>query len=135
MLSSSISRFSPFAVHWMLFLCPPRCTLCSLISKVKCPHLKCVCGFRFCYEEGCTKEDPLSQEIIRKLADPLPFAKHIHSKLVCYITKEPMNDNNPPLVLPNGYVYSTKVCLGVFCFFIKLIRRIILIIPHLVLLM
>ncbi|XP_024383272.1 protein MAEA homolog [Physcomitrium patens] len=62
----------------------------------------------FCYEEGCTKEDPLSQEIIRKLADPLPFAKHIHSKLVCYITKEPMNDNNPPLVLPNGYVYSTK---------------------------
>lgn len=63
---------------------------------------------RFCYEEGCTKEDPLSQETIRKLADPLPFAKHIHSKLVCYITKEPMNENNPPLVLPNGYVYSTK---------------------------
>ncbi|XP_024364676.1 protein MAEA homolog [Physcomitrium patens] len=62
----------------------------------------------FCYEEGCTKEDPLSQETIRKLADPLPFAKHIHSKLVCYITKEPMNENNPPLVLPNGYVYSTK---------------------------
>ena len=65
---------------------------------------------RFCYEEGCTKEDPLSQDIIRKLAEPLPFAKHIHSKLVCYITKEPMNDDNPPLVLPNGYVYSTKVC-------------------------
>jgi hypothetical protein len=62
----------------------------------------------FCYEEGCTKEDPLSQDIIRKLAEPLPFAKHIHSKLVCYITKEPMNDDNPPLVLPNGYVYSTK---------------------------
>lgn len=62
----------------------------------------------FCYEEGCTKEDPLSQDIVRKLAEPLPFAKHIHSKLVCYITKEPMNDDNPPLVLPNGYVYSTK---------------------------
>lgn len=62
----------------------------------------------FCYEEGCTKEDPLSQDIIRKLAEPLPFAKHIHSKLVCYITKEPMNDDNPPLVLPNGYVYSSK---------------------------
>lgn len=64
---------------------------------------------RFCYEEGCTKEDPLSQEIIRKLAEPLPFAKHIHSKLVCYISKELMNEDNPPLVLPNGYVYSTRV--------------------------
>ncbi|KAH9567156.1 hypothetical protein CY35_03G016000 [Sphagnum magellanicum] len=62
----------------------------------------------FCYEEGCTKEDPLSQETFRKLAEPLPFAKHFHSKLVCYISKELMNEDNPPLVLPNGYVYSRK---------------------------
>ncbi|XP_002968172.2 protein MAEA homolog [Selaginella moellendorffii] len=62
----------------------------------------------FCYEESCTKEDPLSQENIRKLAEPLPYAKHIHSKLVCYITKELMDEDNPPLVLPNGYVYSKK---------------------------
>ena len=68
-------------------------------------------GSRFCYEEECTKDDPLSQEVIRTLAEPLPFAKHIHSKLVCYISKEPMNEDNPPLVLPNGYVYSSKVCL------------------------
>lgn len=62
----------------------------------------------FCYEEGCTKEDPLCQEAFRKLASPLPFSKHIHSKLVCYITKELMDEDNPPLVLPNGYVYSKK---------------------------
>lgn len=62
----------------------------------------------FSYEEGCTKEDPLSQEAFRKLAEPLPFAKHISSKLVCRITKERMDDHNPPLVLPNGYVYSRK---------------------------
>lgn len=62
----------------------------------------------FCYEEGCTKEDPLSQETFRQLASPLPFSKHIHSKLVCYITKELMDEDNPPLVLPNGYVYSRK---------------------------
>lgn len=62
----------------------------------------------FCFEEGCTKEDPLSQEEFRQLAAPLPFSKHIHSKLVCYITKEPMDEDNPPQVLPNGYVYSTK---------------------------
>ncbi|CAM6095227.1 unnamed protein product [Calypogeia fissa] len=62
----------------------------------------------FCYEDGCTKEDPLSQATFRQLAEPLPYAKHIHSKLVCFISKELMNEDNPPLVLPNGYVYSRK---------------------------
>lgn len=62
----------------------------------------------FCYEDDCTKEDPLSQESFRKLASQLPYSKQHHSKLVCYITKELMDTENPPLVLPNGYVYSTK---------------------------
>ncbi|CAA3027080.1 protein MAEA homolog [Olea europaea var. sylvestris] len=62
----------------------------------------------FCYEDDCTKEDPLSQESFRKLAQPLPYSKQHHSKLVCYISKELMDTENPPLVLPNGYVYSTK---------------------------
>ncbi|KAL3523743.1 hypothetical protein ACH5RR_016577 [Cinchona calisaya] len=61
-----------------------------------------------CFEDDCTKEDPLSQEGFRKLAMPLPYSKQHHSKLVCYITKELMDTENPPLVLPNGYVYSTK---------------------------
>ncbi|KAH0865050.1 hypothetical protein HID58_082261, partial [Brassica napus] len=34
--------------------------------------------------------------------------KQEHSKLICYISKELMDTENPPLVLPNGYVYSTK---------------------------
>uniref|UniRef100_A0A7N0V4R7 Macrophage erythroblast attacher n=1 Tax=Kalanchoe fedtschenkoi TaxID=63787 RepID=A0A7N0V4R7_KALFE len=62
----------------------------------------------FCNEDDCTKEDPLSQENFRKLAMPLPFSKQHHSKLVCFITKELMDTENPPMVLPNGYVYSTK---------------------------
>ncbi|ERN13428.1 macrophage erythroblast attacher isoform X2 [Amborella trichopoda] len=62
----------------------------------------------YCYEEDCTKEDPLSQESFRKLASSLPFSKQHHSKLVCYISKELMDVDNPPFVLPNGYVYSTK---------------------------
>lgn len=72
----------------------------------------CVCPLtwlRYGFEEGCTKEDPLSQENFRKLALPLPFSKQHHSKLVCYISKELMDTEDPPQVLPNGYVYSTKV--------------------------
>jgi hypothetical protein len=33
----------------------------------------------------------LSLEGFRKLAEPLPFSKQHHSKLVCYITKELMD--------------------------------------------
>ncbi|KAK4769285.1 hypothetical protein SAY86_027435 [Trapa natans] len=62
----------------------------------------------YCYEDDCAKEDPLSQESFRKLAMPLPYSKPHQSKLVCYITKELMDSGNPPMVLPNGYVYSAK---------------------------
>ena len=34
--------------------------------------------------------------------------QHVHSKLVCALTHEVMDVDNPPLVLPNGRVYSTK---------------------------
>ena len=64
---------------------------------------------RYCYNDDCTKQDPLSQESFRKLASSLPYSKLHHSKLVCFITKELMDTENPPQVLPNGYVYSTKV--------------------------
>lgn len=80
-----------------------------------CALLLALTRLRFCYEDDCTKEDPLSQEAFRKLAQPLPYSKQHHSKLVCYITKELMDTENPPLVLPNGYVYSTKVCCRFQC--------------------
>ncbi|KAJ4764788.1 Macrophage erythroblast attacher [Rhynchospora pubera] len=61
-----------------------------------------------CPQGQCPIEDPLSQVTFMRLADPLPFSKQHHSKLVCFITKELMDTENPPLVLPNGYVYSSK---------------------------
>jgi hypothetical protein len=44
----------------------------------------------------------------QKLAQGLPWSKHVHSKLVCSITRELMNEHNPPMVLPNGAVYSER---------------------------
>lgn len=47
----------------------------------------------------------------QKLAEGLPYSKHIHSTLICPITLEVMNEDNPPMVAPNGAVYSeTAVC-------------------------
>ena len=66
-------------------------------------------SFRFCYKGECPKADPLFQESLRELASSLPFPYQPNSKLVCYITKELMDAENPPMALPNGLVYSNKV--------------------------
>lgn len=57
-------------------------------------------------EEGASRDDPLSIPRFRSLAEGLPWAKHVHSKLVCAYTQQLMNEHNQPMVLPNGNVYS-----------------------------
>jgi hypothetical protein len=37
-----------------------------------------------------------------------PYCRHSVSRLICPITKEVIDENNPPLVLPNGAVYGTN---------------------------
>ena len=44
----------------------------------------------------------------QRLAEQLPWSKHVHSKLICAITRDLMNEHNPPMVLPNGAVHSQK---------------------------
>eukprot|EP00775_Hariotina_reticulata_P009235 gene9235-9400_t len=53
-----------------------------------------------------SREDPMHHPDFQTLAGELPYAKHVHSKLICAVTRQIMNDANPPMVLPNGYVYS-----------------------------
>lgn len=60
------------------------------------------------YEPGCCQEDPLHLPAFQKLADGLPFAKYDRSKIICSVTREIMNEENPPKVLPNGFVYSSN---------------------------
>ncbi|GLC37386.1 hypothetical protein PLESTB_001592900 [Pleodorina starrii] len=59
-------------------------------------------------EPGGSREDPLRLPAFQCLAEQLPYSKHMHSKLVCAVTKEIMSDANPPFVLPNGMVYSQR---------------------------
>jgi macrophage erythroblast attacher len=44
-----------------------------------------------------------------RIAPELPNAHHVNSSLVCYISGKIMDESNPPLVLPNGYCYSSNV--------------------------
>lgn len=49
---------------------------------------------------------PVCQHPYTTLASSLPFSHHTTSCLVCQLTGEVMDENNPPMVLPSGRVYS-----------------------------
>ncbi|CAH0517464.1 unnamed protein product [Peronospora belbahrii] len=51
---------------------------------------------------------PACSEVGSQLCKGLPFAYHPHSRLVCRVTQSLMDEHNPPLVLPNGRVYSKQ---------------------------
>jgi macrophage erythroblast attacher len=56
--------------------------------------------------EGCGRQDPLHLPAFRALAEGLPAAKHSHSKLLCALSGRAITEDNPPMVLPNGWVYG-----------------------------
>jgi macrophage erythroblast attacher len=62
----------------------------------------------------CFREDsknfncPICSDLIGQMAKDLPAAQHTHSTLVCRVTGDIMNEDNPPYVLPSGYVYSKR---------------------------
>lgn len=59
-------------------------------------------------EEHYNVNDPMCHENFQEIAKDLPFSFHVHSKLVCRLTGKLMDDRNPPMVLPNGNVYSLE---------------------------
>ncbi|KAL1497840.1 hypothetical protein ABEB36_008728 [Hypothenemus hampei] len=65
-----------------------------------------------CYSEGRRSKNiaacPVCNENLNKLAEPLPFSHCSQSKLYCYITGLPLNENNQPMMLPNGYIYGEQ---------------------------
>lgn len=64
---------------------------------------------RKCGTEADRKPNcPTCVEPYLSLAQALPRARHEHSILVCSISGDIMDENNPPLAFPNGNVYSTK---------------------------
>jgi macrophage erythroblast attacher len=52
---------------------------------------------------------PVCHPSFNVIARPLPYAYCSNSKLICACSGDPMNENNLPMMLPNGYVYSFNV--------------------------
>ncbi|XP_004922110.2 E3 ubiquitin-protein transferase MAEA isoform X1 [Bombyx mori] len=62
-----------------------------------------------CYKESSQAADcPACQAPLSGLARQLPHAHCSHSRLVCRISRLPLNEHNQPMVLPNGQVYGEK---------------------------
>lgn len=53
---------------------------------------------------------PVCQPQINEIAFSLPFSHCAQSRLICRVTKKPLNENNHPMVLPNGFVVGELVC-------------------------
>lgn len=68
------------------------------LTVIKTPS----CGDPEHFNASC----PACQPELVDLAKDLPYAHHDNSILVCRITGERMDEDNPPMALPNGYVYS-----------------------------
>ena len=66
------------------------------------------------------RDDPLTHASLRELARPLP-ARAAATRRRCRVTGEAMDEDNPPMALPNGQVYSANAVAshasggGVYC--------------------
>eukprot|EP00906_Rhabdomonas_costata_P003444 RCo005258 len=58
--------------------------------------------------------DPMGNKLYQGLARRLPQTYRMNSCLVCRLSGAVMDSNNPPLVLPNGYVYSYQALSEMF---------------------
>lgn len=95
-------RRDSFALHSLPAQPALALVLQAGLSALKTPQ----CTLPSCQSANCPVCQP---DTFGALAAPLPFSHHTNSTLVCRITGKLMDESNPPLVLPNGSVYSTKV--------------------------
>ena len=52
---------------------------------------------------------PVCSRHLNALGKDLPYAHCSQSRLICAISGDSLNEYNPPLMLPNGHVYGSKV--------------------------
>lgn len=52
-------------------------------------------------------------ECLGQLSKEVPWSHHVNSTIVCRISGKIMDQDNMPMVLPNGQVYSQEVCCSI----------------------
>ncbi|KAH7907290.1 CTLH/CRA C-terminal to lish motif domain-containing protein [Hygrophoropsis aurantiaca] len=62
-----------------------------------------------CYDSAKNVDCPVCDPCIKSLADEVPFSHHANSTIVCRLSGKIMDEDNMPMVFPNGNVYSREV--------------------------
>jgi macrophage erythroblast attacher len=75
-------------------------TLHAGITALKTPS----CDSKGHYNASC----PVCSSRMHSLASSVRMSHRVHSRIVCKLSGDVMDETNPPLVLPNGNVYSTN---------------------------
>ena len=82
------------------------------ITSLKLDHVhifsRDASSFKGSLKDVNVRDDPLFVSALRGLSFGLPCSKHTHSKIICQVTRSVMDERNPPMVLPNGFVYSAR---------------------------
>ncbi|KAJ8920173.1 hypothetical protein NQ315_011834 [Exocentrus adspersus] len=82
------------------------------LSALKTPYpFSSTATFTQCYSDNGENRNPMCpvcQTDLNQLAESLPFAHCSQSRLYCHISGLPMNENNQPMMLPNGYIYGEQ---------------------------
>jgi len=95
-------RNDNFKLHQLNSTSVFTATLQAGLSSLKTLH---------CYKEDNSRRSsdcPVCSTNMNELAEPLPYAHCANSKLVCSISGLPLNENNPPMMMPNGRIYGLK---------------------------
>lgn len=63
----------------------------------------------FCNDDEFFNENcPTCSKSFRSFGENLPYIEKGHTSLICRISGEIMDENNPPMMLPNYHIYSEK---------------------------
>lgn len=71
------------------------------------------CGFiclksQLCEKDNRVKNCPTCNNELQKLSKCVPYACHSQTSIICRILGTPIDEFNPPVVLPNGQLYSEQ---------------------------
>jgi len=87
---------------------------CICWTKLNCSVLNRCCSCSYCYQDEPTEarrstQCPVCLSPLNSLARRLPFSHCAQSRLICSVSGLPLNEHNPPMMLPNGRVYGLTV--------------------------
>ncbi|XP_018495148.1 E3 ubiquitin-protein transferase MAEA isoform X1 [Galendromus occidentalis] len=96
-------RFENYRLYQLSSMSVFSVTLQAGLSALKTPQCYRSSFFR---QDSANPDCPVCYKHLNILAQPLPFAHCAQSRLICFLSGDPLNENNVPMMLPNGFVYG-----------------------------